>query len=175
MVLPGFKYVEQVALPGQYSFLTTGVPYTGKMIETYTGKYYAGSKVDAEKELTKLNSSNKSSKALFTGKHEPSESEYVSGYFMRYFVQDTRTGKVTELRPEKYKGLQENRPNYYHLSSRNWILKGNLQDRKIGNQTIPGVFSKNWETMLELENELPGILSSGVITSPLEYTQESAE
>jgi hypothetical protein len=93
-------------------------------------------------------------KAVFT--KQPSSSDLHNGKTTRYFVKDTRTGKVAETDEQTANQVQAELPNV-KIGKVDWVIDGPVEDKMFGNYTYEGAATKNKKAILELEKDLPGI------------------
>lgn len=147
--------------------------YSGSYVKTSQKQYFAGKTVDEtgivlqklkkDFNLPKLTPSGLLSgagllamllKAVFT--KQPSSSDLHNGKTTRYFVKDTRTGKVAETDEQTANQVQAELPNV-KIGKVDWVIDGPVEDKMFGNYKYEGAATKNKKAILELEKDLPGI------------------
>lgn len=147
--------------------------YSGSYVKTSQKQYFAGRTVDEtgivlqklkkDFNLPKLTPSGLLSgagllamllKAVFT--KQPSSSDLHNGKTTRYFVKDTRTGKVAETDEQTANQVQAELPNV-KIGKVDWVIDGPVEDKMFGNYKYEGAATKNKKAILELEKDLPGI------------------
>lgn len=171
MFLPESKYNIKDTVESGMSFVTeAGEAYVGKYIEDYLGNCYSGTDLKgAQNRLIKVASKLTIQLPIPKPKKrpEPTEEDYASGSYIRYFKQNNLTKKVQEIKAEDVKDNKGCK-----ITQSPWILTGSLDDQFIGNYIYSGVRSKNQEFLNKLEEEIPGIVKSLDLT-PEEFVKES--
>lgn len=160
MYLPKTKYSKPKYTRGDLFTLENGNPYTGWYFETYNGEKYTG-KIPSKKS-TKLigeqDSDDYTNTLLFTNEViKPTQAEHEQGYFYRYFIQDIRNKSIVEVKLEKYNKFSTK--NYINSEKVKWDLTTPVENLKRGSYIYFGSEAKNKETILELENNIPGIVN----------------
>lgn len=142
--------------------------YKGKYVEDFTGKFYAGSKIeDNGVELEKIKTGALSgAKARALGllaialrgffKKKPSQSDLDKGTTKRYFVQDKNDNKIVETDKDLYQQARKLLINK-QFAEVEWDMKGPAQDRIINGYPFEGAASKNKKAIHALEKQMPGI------------------
>ena len=103
MWLPAFKYIKGLlAQKGQF-MLPNGQPYEGAYHKLYNGETYTGDvpstdsvrifEDDSEPHLPVPEYEDK----LVSQQVYPEVEDYDKGFFLRYFIKDTRNGKIVEV------------------------------------------------------------------------------
>lgn len=158
---------------GEFIVKSTGEPYTGSYIETFKKKYYAGSSPEQiGEELEKVRQRGDFDllgeafatlsplllKALKGGvvRKKPTASEIVMGEIKRYFVQDPVTQKIVEVTKPEYVELKKQLPNRRYVEVP-WSIKEPAEDMMFGNYKYEGAATKNLNTIVALEKQMPGI------------------
>ena len=158
---------------GEFVIKSTKEPYTGSYIETFKKKYYAGSSPEQMgEELEKVRDRGDFDllgeafatlsplllKALKGGvvRKKPTTSEIVLGEVKRYFTQDPVTNKIVELTKPDYVELKKQLPNRKYAEV-NWKIEGPAEDIMFGNYKYEGAATKNLNTIVALEKQMPGI------------------
>jgi hypothetical protein len=158
---------------GEFITKSTGEPYTGSYIETFKKKYYAGSspeqmgeeleKVRERGDFDLLGEAFKTLsplllKALKGGvvKKKPTTSELAMGEIKRYFVQDPITQRIVEVTKPDYVELKKQLPNRRYVEVP-WNIQEPAEDIMFGNYKYEGAATKNLNTVVALEKQMPGI------------------
>lgn len=147
--------------------------YSGSYVKTSQKQYFAGKTVDEtgivlqklkkDSNLLKLTPIGLLSgagllamllKAVFTKK--PSSSDLHNGKTSRYFVKDTRTGKIAETDEQTANQVQAELPNV-KIGKVDWVIEGPAEDKMYGKYKYEGAASKNKKAIESLEKDLPGI------------------
>lgn len=171
MYLPKTKYKKGVAKAGEYMDLKTGKPYIGTVVETYNKEVYPGSIPSEIGPLlvpTNTGNENPTIQGVIPFRPTPTETDYVTGSFTRYFCKDLRTGKVVEIGKDNYKALLLEQRKTLKFISINWLIRGKEEDTVVGKYLYPGIRSHNTDTINQAEEELPGIKTQ-VLTDPIQY------
>mgnify|MGYP003353142457 CR=1 FL=1 len=72
---------------------------------------------------------------------QPTNANYINGYFVRYFVKKTNDSAIYEVLPDRYNNISNK---FYQKISINWIISGKKDDEYSGKiQTYVGVKSAN--------------------------------
>jgi hypothetical protein len=156
--LPKSKYQIRNT-PGNEFVRSDGTSYRGAVIVTYRGEVFAGSSLTTIGE--KLFNKGAFEKAddietppLFNEYPKPSERDYITGKFTRYFCIDQRDGKiyeVTKSTQDKFKNIR-----FITRTSVDWNLTGPVEDTKLGDYIYPGTGKKNQQIIDQLEKAVPG-------------------
>ena len=158
---------------GEFVIKSTKEPYTGSYIETFKKKYYAGSSPEQiGEELEKVRDRGDFDllgeafatlsplllKALKGGviRKKPTTSEIVLGEVKRYFTQDPVTNNIIEVTKPDYVELKKQLPNRKYAEVP-WNIKGPAEDMMVGNYKYEGAATKNLNTIVALEKQMPGI------------------
>lgn len=159
MYLPESKYKKTTGVGKNLLDTTTGRIYTGPVIQDYLGNYLKGDNPYTAEDVlipTFRSSSIRETPIQFYY-IQPTEQDYQVGSFIRYFVKDSRDGKIVELNYNAYLNELENIKPYRKAIKIEWYISGELEDKKIGNYIYPGIKSKNLDVIKQAELELPGI------------------
>lgn len=161
MWLPAFKYIKGLlAQRGQF-MLPNGQPYEGSYHKLYNGETYTGDvpspdsiriyEDDSEPHLPVPTYEDK----LVAEQVHPDPEDYDRGFFMRYFIKDTRNGKIIEVKKDTSK--KKLKEKYLKGTTIKWILEKPVKD--IFNQGFlyKGAASRNKENTLKASLELKGI------------------
>lgn len=173
--LPQTRISQPKSTPGdEFVIMGTDNGYKGTYIETFDGKYYAGNSLSLNgaqlqkvgilgaKEDNLVQGVTTTPSALllsirqrmFTKK--PTPQELTKGVAKRYFIQDKRNNKITEVDRETLLLAQEELPNR-RFAQTDWIIKGPAEDVIINGYPFEGAASKNRKAIQALETQIPGI------------------
>jgi len=170
MYLPKSKYKPGYSKPGMYSL--KGKEYIGPCFTDYLGNTYEGS--DPSNMGERLNPLDTCELGTsITPVRKPTQEEYSTGSMDRYFKQDKRNLKISELSIKDWSGsLDVEQPRYLLYTTASWILTGSLDDIKFGEYSYKGVRKRNQETLEYLETQFQGITGS-LTLSPEDYVVEN--
>jgi len=161
MYLPKSKYSKPKYTRGDLFILKNGDAYTGWYFETYDKKYFTGKQPSKNSKpiiAFRENTASGGSEIKFTNDIiKPTQAEHEQGYFYRYFIQDIRNKSIVEVKLEKYNKFSTK--NYINSEKVKWDLTTPVDNVKKGNYIYFGSEAKNKETILELENNIPGIVN----------------
>lgn len=159
--LPAFKFVKGLlAQEGQF-LLPSGQPYIGSYHKLYNGETYTGSvpsknsvqifEDDSEPHLPQNNYEDK----LVSENAHPDPNDYERGFFNRYFIKDTRGGKIIEVKKSTFD--EKSKEKYLLSTTLKWILQKPVKD--IFNQgfLFKGAATRNKENTQKASLEMPGI------------------
>lgn len=95
----------------------------------------------------------------------------INGFFIRYFAQNTVTKQIQEIEKTVYTDLESKSVKYfyknYSVVRLYWFLSGEIEDTQSGPYKLPGVRTKNTESIKTAEKIMPGL--SQYLTNPLEF------
>jgi hypothetical protein len=172
--LPGTRTSQSKHTVGE-EFIVKGTEnfYKGAYIETFDGKYYAGSSIENSKqELEKVANRGKEDN-LVQGvttvaiplllkllqkffKKKPTDQDRINGVTKRYFIQDKNNNKIIETDRGNYLLAKSQLPNR-RFAETDWIIKGPAENSNINGYPFEGAVSKNKKAIQVLEKQLPGI------------------
>jgi len=134
-------------------------PYYGKVIRTSSGRVFAGESINnTQGALNKVRTSDLTKIARpFNDYYGPLDEDYKKGFYIRYFLRDTRDGKFAEVSLKQWK--EKKLLNYVLAGKFVWILKGPVNDGVLDGISFKGTSTKNRETLQNLEKTYPGILN----------------
>lgn len=171
--IPETRYAEPKSTRGgEYVNKKTGEDYIGQYIESFDGKYYAGtSPQENGYELVKVNEEFPIGLAFATApiiagllagffKPKIKKGDKEKGVTKRFFVQDKKTNKIQETDQQTY--IQAKVLPNTTLATVDWVIKGPAEDKIINGYPFEGAASKNKKTIQALEKQMPGI--STIIT-----------
>jgi len=132
MYLPKSKYSEPKHTPGD-EFLLGNEIYRGWYVVTFKGEYLTGKVIDNKsKYLQKIDPPERvdtrdlPSLDFYSKRVTPTDIDRKSGSWRRYFLQDTRTGKIVEVEKKKFDLFGTK--NYITRGILDWKLKGPAQN-----------------------------------------------
>lgn len=174
--LPKTRYRKPKSTSGnEFIVKSTGEPYTGSYIETFKKKYYAGTSPEQlGEELEKIRQAGDFDllgeafatlgplllQALKGGviRKQPTPSEIAQGEIKRYFVQDPVTEKIVEVTKPDYVELKKKLPGR-RFAEVPWRIQEPAEDVMFGNYKYEGAATRNLNTIVALEKQMPGITS----------------
>jgi hypothetical protein len=174
--LPKTRYRKPKSTSGnEFIVKSTGEPYTGSYIETFKKKYYAGTSPEQlGEELEKIRQAGDFDllgeafatlgplllQALKGGviRKQPTPSEIAQGEIKRYFVQDPVTEKIVEVTKPDYVELKKKVPGR-RFAEVPWRIQEPAEDVMFGNYKYEGAATRNLNTIVALEKQMPGITS----------------
>jgi hypothetical protein len=184
--IPKSRISEPQSTSGnEFIIKDTGEPYTGFYIETYKGTYFAGKTPEENGVEIVLAEENPQLERKFQEllpllqnlaiAFIPTLSglQKLLGKATRHFVQDKKTGKITETDEETAQQISEqipgNLPNY-RVASVEWVTKGPAEDKVINGYLYEGAESKNKKAIEALEKQMPGI--SSIVTNYADLVED---
>jgi len=166
MWLPPFKIIKGLfASAGQFT-LPDGSEYSGPYHATADGAEFTGSEPgkDMQKLTPTLERIAESDPFLDThsdlkkAENEivyPTPKGYKKGFFMRFYLQDTRNGKIVEVKEKTYRRYK---PELYIKGVEvKWILEKPLKDVFMSGFLYKGAATRNIENINKASIELPEI------------------
>lgn len=171
MFLPKSKYTVKQASYGMF-YLSGSLEksYIGPYIEDYLGRTFAGSDLEgAENRVLLPLSENESTFQPRSIQNElvPSEEDYVTGSYVRYFRQNKVSKVIEEISKDRV-GEVGPWKEIYGL----WIITGTLDDQLIYGIPYRGVRHWNQATLDNWEEQIPGI-TSALNLKPEDFVRES--
>ena len=170
--LPESKYKKaKKTAGGEFIVKATGEDYKGSYIETYRKQYFAGEtpeqngvelekveRVESTPELNKLLGTGMSLLTLLQSafKKQASQDEIDKGIAKRYFVQDNRDKKISETSEELYEQGKNDISDFIYKEVL-WNISNPAEDVIINGAKFQGSESRNKETIMNLEKDIPGI------------------
>jgi len=159
--LPAFKYLKgKFASRGEF-LLPNGQPYEGAYHQLYNGETYTGSvpgkdairivKDDSEPHIPLPEYADK----LVSEPVYPEPEDYDKGYFLRYFIKDTRNGKIIEVKKETSRKKLEQK--YLKGITVKWILEKPVRDIFNQGYLYKGASTRNKENTQKANLELKGL------------------
>ena len=159
--LPAFKYLKgKFASKGQF-MLPNGQPYEGAYHQLYNGETYTGSipskdairifEDDSEPHLPVPEYADKiTSEPVY-----PQPEDYDRGYFLRYFIKDTRNGKIIEVKKTTSQKKLEKK--YLKGITVKWILEKPVKDIFNQGYLFKGAATRNKENTQKANLEIKGL------------------
>ena len=158
MYLPKNKYKIKTTA-GEELRQANGTRYIGSYIEVASGGIYQGSSLKGHKNsLIRQEENSNSSLAVvrpYNDYYGPTVDDYKNGSYIRYFTQDKRSKKITEMNQEQW--LEKSKLKYISPGQLTWLLLGPVEDGKYNGISYKGTSTKNKETVDKLEKDYPGI------------------
>lgn len=97
----------------------------------------------------------------------------IDGFFLRYFAQNKITKQIIEINKQTYNDLDNRTVRFfyknYNIVRLYWFLSGDIEDTQSGPYKIPGIRTKNSESIKAAENTLPGL--SQYLQNLLEFVE----
>lgn len=163
MWLPAFKILKGLfALLGQFTVSSTGAPYEGPYFQTPQGKTFTGTgPTSSSVEIEKIPDHEHDEEFIgegstFTAQSPvPTPQNYKTGYFKRYFIHDTRNGKVLEVLKKNYDITKKLL--YIKHGEVNWVLEKPVKDIFNQGYNFKGAASRNRENILKLSLQVPNV------------------
>jgi hypothetical protein len=95
----------------------------------------------------------------------------VNGFIIRYFTQNKLTKQIIEINKQVYNELESRSVRYFYKNYSvvriNWFLSGELEDTQNRPYRIPGVRTKNLESIKSGEKAIPGLTQ--YLRDPLQF------
>ena len=160
MYLPKSKYSKPLYTRGGEYLLPNGREYVGWYFETYKGEAYSG-KTPSRYSQKIFNSKKSDTNVDIRFVNDliiPTLKEIEQGFFTRYYIQDRRNRNIIEVKKQKYLVLSKR--NYLKGVKLLWNLSKPADDIKQGPYIYFGSASKNKETVIEAEKQMPGLSST---------------
>ena len=156
MYLPKNKYKIKNTTGNEIQ-TPNGSPYVGSYIETSRGTIYQGSDLKGSKpKLIKIEQDTSVNiDRPYNDYYGPTVDDYKNGSYIRYFTQDKRNKKITEMNQEQW--LEKSKLKYINPGQLTWLLLGPVEDGKYNGISYKGTSTKNKETVDKLEKDYPGI------------------
>ena len=166
MWLPPFKIIKGLfAVSGQFT-LDNGSDYVGPYHSTVDNGNFTGS--EPSKDSKKLNPTLERIAASdpFVDTHNdlkkarvelvyPVPENYKRGFFIRYFVNDTRNGDIVEVNEKSYKRYAKEL--YIKGATVKWILEKPLKDIFMSGFLYKGAATRNIENVNEASFKIPNL------------------
>jgi hypothetical protein len=154
--LPKTKYKIKRTTGDELSDID-GSSYIGPYIETANGFVFKGDSLDGLKERLRISKKEQPTgiDRPYNDYYGPSVDDYKNGSYIRYFTQDKRSKKITEMNQEQW--LEKSKLKYINPGQLTWLLLGPVEDGKYNGISYKGTSTKNKETVDKLEKDYPGI------------------
>lgn len=176
MYLPKSKIKPGGKINGSLIDPKTGLNYVGKFIQDFLGRFYKGSEITKDtQQLEFIPSSEVAEAGNYEGAVEhkyaqPTEKDYAKGSFARYFVKDSRDGRIVEQDETGYKLHKKERKPYRRVLLIEWYITGSAEDQIMKGYLYPGTKSKNADVIKQAEEILPGI-SAQILKDPGQFVK----
>lgn len=157
MYLPKIKISQPKFTLGDLLKRLNGKPYKGYYYEDYKGNFYEGkSPAESTTPLEKIEQVEEDLKGkLVSIAVKPIPQDYEKGFLTRYFLKDTRNGKIAEVNKEIYtKELEEL---YIKGITIDWIIQKPANDILIEGSLYQGAITRNKLKVQQAEQQLRGI------------------
>ena len=156
MYIPKNKYKIRTVYGGSY-IRGDGSIFNGSIIETASGIVFEGSDLTGQKSrLTPVEVEDSTGiDRPYNDYYGPTVDDYKNGSYIRYFTQDKRSKKITEMNQEQW--LEKSKLKYISPGQLTWLLLGPIEDGKYNGISYKGTSTKNKETVDKLEKDYPGI------------------
>lgn len=172
MYLPKSKYKKEAAKAEQFADKLTGAPYVGPVIKDFLGRIFKGSSPsNAKEELVSTNVDGENTDDLIGFNRfypKPDPAAYSKGLLDRFFLKDSRTGKIIELSKEDYLKSKKKSKLYTKSIKIVWYITGNPEDEIINGYLYPGTKAKNQDVINQAEKILPGI-GAQILKDPSQF------
>lgn len=164
MYLPKNKYSAPKHTPGG-EFSLNGIEYVGWYIRTFKNEYYTGKAFSKDSKLliklteeTNVIDANRNDPFTFNSiQVAPSSKDRINGKWKRYFLKDSRNGKIIEVDKDKF--LLFKKKSYVLKGLLEWEIKGPAENLVINGYTYYGASHQNKIKVAELEKTFPGLSS----------------
>jgi len=156
MYIPKNKYKIKTVYGGSY-IRGDGSIFNGSIIETASGAVFEGSNLLGQKRRLRPIEKEDSTgiDRPYNDYYGPTVDDYKNGSYIRYFTQDKRSKKITEMNQEQW--LEKSKLKYINPGQLTWLLLGPIEDGKYNGISYKGTSTKNKETVDKLEKDYPGI------------------
>lgn len=158
MYLPKSKYKKAKYTRGEEFLLPDKKPYTGWCFETYTQTVYTGkSPGNSNIELTRIDADavSKNELKFLPEIVEESTLDRTKPTFKRYYIKDTRNGRIIEVLKESY--YKYTSKTYIKGIELDWRIQGPIETVFKGKYLYEGAESKNKKTVDGFNNLLSGL------------------
>lgn len=156
MALPRTKYSNARHTPGG-EFTLRGKEYVGWYVETYQNKFFTGKVIDVtSKELTPVVRVNESNSPVYVEQiATPTQDDRLSGFWMRYFIQNKSNNSIIEVNRERYGTFKNS--SRYKRAKLTWKIKGPADNQLINGYTYFGAEHVNRLNTEALNTTIIGI------------------
>lgn len=145
--------------------------YNGKYVVDYKGRIFKGETINRNSEQLEFVPDQAAIEKEIGIKHayvKPTPEDYKKGFFIRYFIKDSRVGKVFELEKADYLKYTKEKKSYRRTSKMQWLLKGPAEPYQVGKYMYPGTAAKNADAASKIEKILSGITEQ-ILKDPAEF------
>jgi hypothetical protein len=159
MWLPAFKFIKGLfSLKGSFT-LNNGSDYEGPYIETSSGEFFTGKTLTSEsKKLLPIEGAGPEVDfdgipvLLKTESPVPTPTNYKQGFFLRYFLEDTRDGRVLEVGKASY-GIKGKKL-FINTAEVKWVLDKPVKDLFNQGYLYKGAASRNRQAIVEASQKM---------------------
>lgn len=158
MFLPKIK----IKLPPKFTLgdlfrLPTGEPYSGYYFEDYKGNAYAGkSPAESTTQLIPIKREETvEDLPLVSSAIKPKVEDYDKGFFKRFYLKDSRNGKIVETTEKIYNSELEKL--FIKGTTIDWVIQKPAKDLLIEGSLYQGAISRNKFKVQQAEQQLRGI------------------
>lgn len=158
MFLPKIK----IKLPPKFTLgdlfrLPTGEPYSGYYFEDYKGNAYAGkSPAESTTQLVPIKREETvEDLPLISSAIKPKVEDYDRGFFKRYYLKDSRNGKIVETTEKIYNSELEKL--FIKGTTIDWVIQKPAKDLIIEGSLYQGAITRNKLKVQQAEQQLRGI------------------
>lgn len=154
MYIPKSKYVVR---PAKLDEFTNG--YLGPVVETSTGKFFAGSSLETISTQLTLTQEAQPAERLrpFHEYIEPTEQDYEAGSYNRYFLQINKTKRVMEVSSSQFK----------EKFREEGVSGGFLTWRLVGSKNT--INMENQKAIETLQKDIPAL--GAILKDPLQFVK----
>jgi len=145
--------------------------YNGKYVKDYKGNYYKGDTINRNSEQLEFIPDQSAIDKEIGLKHtyvKPTPNDYKKGFFIRYFIKDSRVGKVYEITKVEYLKFSKQKKRYRRTAKMQWLLKGPAESQIVNNYVYPGTAAKNEDSTKKIARILSGIQDQ-ILKNPAEF------
>jgi hypothetical protein len=174
--IPKHKQIVGGEVHGTLQDAKTGNKYFGKYVADFKGNYYKGESITPKSEKLLViphshgsdDQDERFGTSFVTYYPKPNDKDYKIGTLMRYFVKDTRTGKIYELTKKRFVMFKREGRTTIKLLKLEWKIKGDPEDQIMNGYLYPGLKAQNADITKQANLVLPGIRSQ-VLKDPAQF------
>lgn len=176
MYIPKSKQKAGGKLDGSLIDPKTGAAFTGKFVKDFLGRFFKGDKIDSKSQPLEFVPFSDETEAVKYGSDfvsvfiQPSQDDYNKGSISRFFVKDSRSGRIIEIDKEKYNTQKKENKLYRRVLRIEWYITGNPEDEIINGFLYPGTKKKNQDVINQAEKVLPGI-GEQILKDPQQFVK----
>lgn len=159
MFLPKIKISPPKFTVGDLLKKADGSAFKGYYFEDYRGRYYEG-KTPAESKgrlyLAQTLSAEKDIEKFVSLPIKPTVKSYETGILRRYYLKDTRNGKIIEVNKDTY--LTETEKLYIEGTTIDWIIQAPARDILIEGRLFQGAATRNQLKVQQADQKVKGLI-----------------